>query len=99
MLAKKIIPTETPYVDIRCGQALKRSLAYQGGIVAWVAFRAFYGQGAGNLSRIVSFGAAHMTVLIVEPLIDLAMLAAAKPLDGLRNTMVVEKRLYTSMQG
>jgi len=40
-----------------------------------------------------------MTVVIVEPLIDLAVLAAAKFLNGLRNTMFVEKRLYTGAQG
>ena len=101
VLARKIIPADTPYVGIRYSQALKLSLAYQGGIVAWVAFWAFYGQGIGadNLSQVVSFGAAYMTVVIVEPLIDLAVLAAAKFLNGLRNTMFVEKRLYTGAQG
>ena len=97
LLAKKIIPAATPYVDIRYGQALKLSVAYQGGIVVWVAFWAFYGQGVGaeNLSQVLAFGSAYMSVIIIEPLLDLGLLAAAKFLNGLRNTMFVEKRLYT----
>ena len=44
-LAKRIIPQKTAYVDVKYGQALALYTAYQGGIVAWVAFWAFYGQG------------------------------------------------------
>ena len=100
LLAKKIIPAATPYVDIRYGQALKLSVAYQGGIVVWVAFWAFYGQGVGaeNLSQVLAFGSAYMSVIIIEPLLDLGLLAAAKFLNGLRNTMFVEKRLYSGNQ-
>ena len=100
LLAKKIIPAATPYVDIRYGQALKLSVAYQGGIVVWVAFWAFYGQGVGaeNLSEVLAFGSVYMSVIIIEPLIDLGLLAAAKFLNGLRNTMFVEKRLYSGSQ-
>ena len=100
LLAKKIIPAATPYVDIRYGQALKLSVAYQGGIVVWVAFWAFYGQGVGaeNLSEVLAFGSAYMSVVIIEPLLDLGLLAAAKFLNGLRNTMFVEKRLYSGSQ-
>ena len=100
LLAKKIIPSATPYVDIRYGQALKLSVAYQGGIVVWVAFWAFYGQGVGaeNLSQVLAFGSAYMSVIIIEPLLDLGLLAAAKFLNGLRNTMFVEKRLYSGSQ-
>ena len=100
LLAKKIIPAATPYVDIRYGQALKLSVAYQGGIVVWVAFWAFYGQGVGaeNLSEVLAFGSVYMSVIIIEPLLDLGLLAAAKFLNGLRNTMFVEKRLYSGSQ-
>ena len=87
-------------MDIRYGQALKLSVAYQGGIVVWVAFWAFYGQGVGaeNLSQVLAFGSAYMSVVIIEPLLDLGLLAAAKFLNGLRNTMFVEKRLYSGSQ-
>jgi ABC-type Co2+ transport system permease subunit len=95
-LARKVIPDNVAYVDIRYAQALKLSLAYQGGIVLWVGFWALYGQGLGadNLSSIGSFGAAYMTVVLLEPLIDLAVLAIAKTLHRLKGTALVERRLY-----
>ncbi|MEL6839580.1 MAG: energy-coupling factor ABC transporter permease [Pseudomonadota bacterium] len=79
-LAKRIIAPNTAYVDLKYTQALKLSAAYQGGVVAWVAFWALYGQGVGaeNLSAILSFGAAYMLVIIIEPIADLAVLAGAK---------------------
>ncbi len=95
-LARRIIPAETPYVDLRYGQVFKLSLAYQGGIVAWVAFWALYGHGVGadNLHNVVTFGAAYMLVVVLEPLIDLAVLAAAKALNQLKGSVALEKRLY-----
>ncbi|MDF1747691.1 MAG: energy-coupling factor ABC transporter permease [Alphaproteobacteria bacterium] len=79
-LAKRIIPQKTAYVDVKYGQALALSTAYQGGIVAWVAFWAFYGQGfsAATFTSVGTFGAAYITVVLLEPLIDLAILAIAK---------------------
>lgn len=95
-LARRIIPAETPYVDLRYGQVFKLSLAYQGGIVTWVAFWALYGQGVGadNLQGIATFGAAYMLVVVLEPLVDLAVLAAAKALHQFKGSMALEKRLY-----
>lgn len=80
LLAKRIIPARTAYVDTSYKQALALSTAYQGGIVAWVAFWAFYGHGfsAENLVSVGSFGLAYMSVILLEPLIDLGVLAAAK---------------------
>ena len=97
VLARKIIPADTPYVDIRYSQALKLSLAYQGGIVAWVAFWAFYGQGFGaeNVAKVLSFGAAYMLVILVEPLADLGVLAAAKALRSVSRTRMFQGRLHT----
>lgn len=97
LLAKKLIPARIAYKDVSYAQALALSTAYQGGIVAWVAFWAFYGQGFGaaNLASVASFGAAYMTVIIVEPLIDLAVLAAAKTLHRLSATPFVHSRLYS----
>ena len=96
-LAKQIIPQKTAYKDIGYLQALKLSTAYQGGIVVWVAFWALYGQGFGaeNLAHIATFGAAYMTVIIVEPLADLGILAIAKTFYGLKGSGFVEKRLYS----
>ncbi len=97
VLAKKIIPPETPYVDIKYAQAFRLSLAYQGGIVAWVAFWALYGQGVGaeNLSNVASFGVAYLCVILIEPLVDLGALAIAKSLHVLKNSLFIEKRLFS----
>ena len=97
-MAKKIIAPNTAYVDLSYGQALKLSGAYQGGVVAWVAFWAIYGQGFGaeNLAAVASFGAAYMLVLLIEPVADLAVLAAAKRIKGLDGTGFVTPRLYNA---
>jgi len=97
-LAKQVIPNNIAYKDLKYSQALKLSTAYQGGIVAWVAFWAFYGQGFGaeNLASVASFAAAYMMVIIIEPIADLAVLACAKVLHGLQGSAFVTKRLYVS---
>ncbi|MFI0396753.1 energy-coupling factor ABC transporter permease [Paracoccus jiaweipingae] len=97
-LARRIIAPHTPYVDLRYRQALALSTTYQAGVVAWVAFWALYGQGFGseNLQSIVTFGGAYMLVIIVEPLADLAVLAAAKALHGLAGSGWVTHRLHHS---
>ncbi len=98
LIAQKIIPQNVAYKDIKYSQALKLSVAYQGGIVTWVAFWAVYGQGFGaeNLTQVLIFGAAYMSVVLLEPVLDLAVLAAAKALHGLKQSPLVEKRLYTA---
>lgn len=95
-LARRVIPANTTYKDVSYGQALKLSTAYQGGVVAWVGFWAVYGSGVGaeNLTQIAAFGAAYMSVVIVEPLLDLAILAAAKSLHRLADSKVFQSRLY-----
>ncbi len=82
MLAKRMIPAGTAYVDLRYRDVLALSAMYQGGVVAWVAFWAFYGQGFGaeNLVAVSSFGVAYLTVIVLEPIVDLAVLAGAKAL-------------------
>jgi hypothetical protein len=86
------------YVDLSYQQAFKLSVAYQGGIVVWVGFWALYGRGTGleNLGQIASFGAAYMTVVLVEPLVDLGVLAAAKGWRRLQGSALVERRLYSA---
>jgi len=78
--SKKIIPSNTPYKDISYSQLLKMSIIWEGSIVSWVAFWAFYGQGFGaeNIHNVLIFGGAYMLVVILEPLIDLAILALVK---------------------
>jgi ABC-type Co2+ transport system permease subunit len=95
-LARHIIAPNTPYVDLKYHQALALSTTYQAGIVIWVAFWALYGQGftTENAAAITSFGGAYLLVIIIEPLVDLAVLAAAKALRQLRGSALLERRLY-----
>ena len=94
LLAKKIIPAKTPYVEVSYWQALSLSTAYQGGIVAWVAFWAFYGQGFAAWESVATFGLAYMTVILLEPLVDLAVLAIAKNGGRLTDNLMFQNRLH-----
>ena len=95
-LAARVIPADTAYVDLRYADVLKLSLVYQGGIVAWVAFWAIYGQGAGaeNLTAVLAFGGAYMLVVIIEPIADLAVLALAKSARGRGERGLFHRRLH-----
>lgn len=95
-LAKRLIPPGTRYVDLSYVQALKLSTAYQGGVVAWVAFWVFYGQGVGadSMASVLAFGGAYMMVVLIEPLVDLAVLAGAKSLRGLKGSGLINPRVY-----
>ena len=97
-LARRVLPADRPYVDLGYGDVLKLSMAYQGGVVAWVAFWAFYGQGVSvdTLASVGSFGAAYLCVILLEPLVDLAVLAGAKALKGLNHSGLVTSRLYNA---
>lgn len=94
-VAHRIIAPNTPYVQLRYRQALALSTTYQAGIVGWVGFWALYGEGfAGQTVRdIATFGVAYMSVIIIEPLADLAVLAAAKSLHHLKDSPLLERRL------
>lgn len=72
---KKIIPENIAYKDISYSQMLKMSIIWEGAIVSWVAFWAFYGQGFSfeNIQNVFSFGSAYMGVIIIEPLVDVAI--------------------------
>ncbi|WP_316367246.1 energy-coupling factor ABC transporter permease [Candidatus Thiodiazotropha sp. CDECU1] len=95
-LARRIIPADTAYKDVTYTQALKLSTAFQAGVVAWVGFWATYGQGFGaeSLASVATFSAAYMLVIVVEPLVDLAVLAAAKSLHRLEDSAIFHSRLY-----
>lgn len=95
-LARRIIAPHTPYVDLRYRQALALSTTYQAGVVAWVAFWALYGHGitAQNLGAIGSFGIAYLSVILIEPLADLAVLALAKSAHRLSAAGLLHHRLH-----
>jgi len=96
VLAKRIVRSDTAYVDLKYTHVLALSAAYQGGVVAWVAFWAFYGQGFGaeNVSAVASFGAAYLLVIVLEPLADLAVLYGAKTGRSLSKAPLFYNRLH-----
>ena len=95
-IAERIIHRQTAYQDLSYGQVLQLSLVYQGGIVSWVAFWVFYGQGFGadSMFQVLSFGSAYLGVIVLEPLINLSLLAGVKILPSLRNSSVFSKSLF-----
>ena len=97
-LARRIIRPATPYVDLTYRQALALSTTYQAGIVVWVAFWAIYGQGftAVNTVSVLSFGAAYMTVILIEPLVDLTVLTAAKMFARREGRVLFELRVFSA---
>lgn len=94
-LADRVIAPGTAYADLRYGDVVRLSACYQGGVVAWVAFWAIWGQGLGaeTLSSLVTFGAAYMLVVLVEPVVDLAALALAKTFRNTASSPVFSPRL------
>lgn len=98
LLARRLIPAGTAYVDISYKQALALSVTYQGGIVAWVAFWAIYGHGASvsTLTEVATFGAAYMTVVLVEPLVDLGVLWVAKMAASATRNPLFNVRLHAA---
>jgi ABC-type Co2+ transport system permease subunit len=96
-VAHRTIAPQTAYVNLKYRQAVTLSLTYQAGIVSWVAFWAVYGQGlsVATFSSVATFGAAYMLVVAVEPLADLAVLAAAKAGQRFRDGAWLEPRLFS----
>ena len=94
VVAKKIIPEKTAYKDISYTQMFKMSALWQGSIVTWVAFWALYGQGFSveNLMSVSSFGVAYMGVVLIEPLVDLAILATVKA-SNVESNIFFDKKL------
>jgi len=98
-LARRVVPANTAYQDLRYGQVLALSTAFQGGVVAWVAFWALYGGGLGvdNLAQVAMFGAAYMSVIIIEPVLDLAILATVKAPHRAQDGGIFHSRLYRAV--
>lgn len=96
LVAKRYIPKDVAYKNLAYRDVLKLSLTYQGGIVLLVAFWALYGGGFGveNLAQIASFGAVYLSVVLIEPLVDLALLWVVKNSNRLSKSPFVEARLY-----
>ena len=98
-LAGRIIAPNTAYVDCTYIQVLKLSATYQAGIVAWVAFWAFYGQGFGidNVSAVTGFGLAYLSVILIEPVVDVAILSIVKMRRDIAGSNLFTARLTQSI--
>ena len=97
-LTRRMVAPGRAFVDLGYGEVVRMSLAYQGGIVIWVAFWAIWGQGAtaATLAAVGTFGAAYMLVVLVEPLVGMAILAAARSSRRLRVSPLVTPRLHAA---
>lgn len=96
MLAGRTVPKAAAYVDLGYTQVLRMSAVYQGGVVACVAFWAIYGQGisAEVLQSVLAFGGAYLLVILVEPLVDLTVLAGARTLNSMQGSGFFANRLH-----
>ena len=98
-VAGRIIAPNTAYADCTYTQVLKLSATYQAGIVTWVAFWAFYGQGFGveNIRAVTGFSLAYLSVILIEPIVDVAILAIAKMRRDMASNMIFATRLTQSI--
>jgi hypothetical protein len=97
-IAKRVIAPSTPYVDLTYRQTLKLSLAFQGGVVAWVAFWSVYGQGLSipTMASILSFGSAYAGVIVLESCLDVCLLAGAKRIRQVQDVNFFNSRLLSA---
>ena len=79
-ISKKIIPSNSAYTDLRYRHVLTLTGLYQGGIILWVAFWCFYGQGFNQETfyNVGVFSLAYSTVIGIECLLDVGVLAMLK---------------------
>ena len=79
-MSKKIIPPNSTYTDLRYRHVLTLTGLYQGGIIMWVAFWCFYGQGFNQETfyNVGIFSLAYSTVIGIECLLDVGLLAMLK---------------------
>ena len=79
-MSKKIIPLNSTYTDLRYRHVLTLTGVYQGGIILWVAFWCFYGQGFSQETfyNVGIFSLAYSTVIGIECLLDVGLLAMLK---------------------
>ena len=96
-VARRIIAPNTAYVDCTYKQLLKLSATFQSGIVAWVAFWAFYGQGFGaDNKRSNWFWSCLFVSYLIEPIVDVGLLAIAKMRRDMASGMLFTTRLTQS---
>ena len=71
-ISKKIIPDNITYTDLHYKQVISLTGVYQGGIILWVAFWCFYGQGFNQETffNVGIFSLAYSSVIGIECLLD-----------------------------
>ena len=96
-IAKKIIPANIAYTDLRYKQVISLTGVYQGGIILWVAFWCFYGQGFNQETfyNVGVFSLAYSTVIGIECLLDVGLLAILKSYKNRTLPSVFNKRLIS----
>ena len=79
-ISKKIIPANIAYTDLKYRHVISLTGIYQGGIILWVAFWCFYGQGFNQETfyNVGIFSLAYSTVIGIECLLDVGLLAMVK---------------------
>ena len=96
-ISKKIIPANIAYTDLQYRQVIYLTGIYQGGIILWVAFWCFYGQGFNQetLYNVGIFSLAYSTVIGIECLLDVGLLATLKSYKKRSLPSVFNQRLIS----
>ena len=96
-ISKKIIPANIAYTDLQYTQVISLTGIYQGGIILWVAFWCFYGQGFNQETfyNVGVFSLAYSTVIGIECLLDVGLLAILKSYKKRSLPSVFNKRLIS----
>ena len=95
--SKKIIPANIAYTDLKYRQVISLTGIYQGGIILWVAFWCFYGQGFNQETfyNVGVFSLAYSTVIGIECLLDVGLLATFKSYKKRSLPSVFNQRLIS----
>ena len=96
-ISKKIIPANFTYTDLHYKQVISLTGVYQGGIILWVAFWCFYGQGFNQETfyNVGVFSLAYSTVIGIECLLDVGLLAILKSYKKRTLPSIFNKRLIS----
>ncbi len=96
-ISKKIIPANIAYTDLKYRQVISLTGIYQGGIILWVAFWCFYGQGFNQETfyNVGIFSLAYSTVIGIECLLDVGLLATFKSYKKRSLPSVFNQRLIS----
>ena len=97
-ISKKIIPANIAYTDLKYRHVISLTGIYQGGIILWVAFWCFYGQGFNQETfyNVGIFSLAYSTVIGIECLLDVGLLATLKSYNKRSLPSVFNQRLISA---